>query len=139
MKVKRLTETAKLPTRANPTDAGLDLYADEDVALWPCARVLVSTGIAIAIPEGFYGRIAPRSGLAYNHGIDVLAGVIDSSYRGEIKVLLFNTDIERKFEIKKGERIAQMIIEIVALLKVEEVVALEDTDRGNGGFGSSGN
>ena len=110
MKIKLLVEGAKTPFRANKTDAGADICSVEDAIITQLERKAIGTGISIEIPEGYYGRIAPRSGLAYKNGIDVLAGVVDSSYRGEIKVILFNTDKENSFEIKKGERIAQLII-----------------------------
>jgi dUTP pyrophosphatase len=101
-------------------------------------RSLIKTGIAIEIPEGFYGRIAPRSGLALKHGIDVLAGVIDSSYRGEIGVVLFNTDQNQSFSIKAGDRIAQLIIERHYNFPWVRRTSLGDSNRSNNGFGSSG-
>jgi dUTP pyrophosphatase len=111
IKIKLLNEDAKIPTRANLTDAGADLYSSENVEIDTGCRKLISTGIFLEIPEGYYGRIAPRSGLAVKNGIDTLAGVIDSSYRGEVKVALLNTDKDFSFHIKKGDRIAQLIIE----------------------------
>lgn len=138
MKIKLLSKEAKPPIRANSTDAGADLCSIEDLVISPLERKPVSTGISIEIPEGYYGRIAPRSGLAYKNGIDVLAGVIDSSYRGEIKVILFNSDKENYFEIKKGDRIAQLIIEDHFNLEFEIVDDLSYTARGQGGFGSTG-
>lgn len=154
LKVKRLTETAKLPTRAHSTDAGLDLYADEDVIIRAGHRGVIKTGIAISIPEGKVGLIWPRSGLAVKQGVHVMAGVIDSSYRGEILVCLLNTqpnelNYERdgdKYElegpcvaIRKGDKIAQLLIQDVYLYDVEEVEDLDETDRGSQGFGSSDN
>lgn len=100
-------------------------------------KLLISSGLAIAVPEGHYGRMAPRSGLAVKKFIDVGAGVIDCDYRGEIKILLFNFSDE-DFEVKKGERIAQLIIEKIAMPVLKEVENLEETDRGEGGFGSTG-
>jgi dUTP pyrophosphatase len=138
MNIKLLSEDAKVPFRANQTDAGADICSIEDVIITPLERKAIGTGISIEIPEGYYGRIAPRSGLAYKNGIDVLAGVLDSSYRGEIKVILFNTDKENSFEIKKGERIAQLIIEDHFNFEFEVVEDLSDTKRGVGGFGSTG-
>jgi dUTP pyrophosphatase len=138
MKIKLLDKNAKIPFRANKTDAGADLCSIEDCKIEPLERKAVSTGIAVKIPDGYYGRIAPRSGLAYKNGIDVLAGVIDSDYTGEIKVILFNTDKEQSFEINKGDRIAQLIIEDHFNFDFEVVEELVDTERGSGGFGSTG-
>ena len=138
MKIKLLVEGAKTPFRANKMDAGADLCSVEDAIITPLERKAIGTGISIEIPEGYYGRIAPRSGLAYKNGIDVLAGVVDSSYRGEIKVILFNTDKENNFEIKKGERIAQLIIEDHFNFEFDVVEELTYTERGSGGFGSTG-
>ena len=138
MKIKLLVEGAKTPFRANKTDAGADICSVEDAIITPLERKAIGTGISIEIPEGYYGRIAPRSGLAYKNGIDVLAGVVDSSYRGEIKVILFNTDKENSFEIKKGERIAQLIIEDHFNFEFDVVEELAYTERGSGGFGSTG-
>lgn len=125
-------------TRANPSDAGIDIRAAEETVVQPLGRATVSTGLRLQIPEGYYGRIAPRSGLAANFGIDVLAGVVDSSYRGEIKVVLHNTDKEEAFRVSMGDRIAQLIIERHYNPEFVEVEDLSATDRGSGGFGSSG-
>ena len=138
MKIKFLSKEAKVPMRANPSDAGADLCSVEDFILNPLERKAISTGISLEIPEGHYGRIAPRSGLAYKNGIDVLAGVVDSSYRGEIKVILFNTDKENYFKINIGDRIAQLIIEKHFNFEFEIVEDLSYTQRGEGGFGSTG-
>lgn len=138
MKIKLLSKDSKVPFRANKTDAGADLCSSEDLQIGPLERKAVPTGISIEVPEGYYGRIAPRSGLAYKNGIDVLAGVVDSSYRGEVKVILFNTDKNNYFEIKKGDRIAQLIIEDHFNFEFEIVEELSYTDRGSGGFGSTG-
>jgi len=136
--VKRLTETAVLPTRAHPGDAGLDLYADESVIVCASCRLLVSTGISVAIPPGYVGLIWPRSGLAAKHGISVDAGVIDAGYRGPIKVLITNASEDHHYEINRGEKIAQLLIQPVSLLDPVEVDALNETERHAGGFGSSG-
>lgn len=145
LKIKKLTKTAKLPNRVNDTDAGFDLYSDEYKKV-PVGKVtLVSTGIAINTPhtdyEDFsittYGRIAPRSGLAVNNGIDVFAGVVDSGYRGEIKVALYNSG-EKEYNIKPGDRIAQLIITLILTPEIEEVKELDETPRGTNGFGESG-
>lgn len=134
-----LTETAKRPTYGSREAAGLDLYADMS-ALWglfPLERRLVPTGLAVAIPPGYYGRIAPRSGLAFKQGIDVLAGVIDSDYRGHLQVVLINlSDSFVSFEPQ--ERIAQLIITPYVRCHIVEAHLLPDTERGAGGFGSTG-
>ena len=139
VRVKRLTPTAKLPTRGSLGAIGLDLYADNSVAygIQGGDHDTIHTGISIAIPQGWYGRIAPRSGLASKHGIDVLAGVIDSDYRGEILVVLHNTS-RVTFLVSAGDRIAQLIFERADTLPLVEVDNLDDTARGNSGFGSTG-
>lgn len=137
IKVKKLDPLAKLPKRANDTDAGADLYAFNHAVIAPLDRSLIKTGLSLQIPSGFYGRIAPRSGLAFKNGIDVMAGIIDSSYRGELCVLLINLGRE-PFEIKRGDRIAQLIIESHHNMSFCEVSELDDSLRGTGGFGSSG-
>jgi dUTP pyrophosphatase len=137
IKVKKTHILAQIPTRSNPTDAGADLRSIEDCIVEPQERKVISTGICLEIPEGYYGRIAPRSGLAANRGMDVLAGVVDSSYRGEIKVVLYNSDKKIPFHIEGGDRIAQIIIEDHFNLEFEES-ELSDTERGAGGFGSTG-
>ena len=138
IKVVRLEKDARTPVRSNPTDAGADLFSMEAVMIHPGERKTVCTGIAIEIPEGFYGRVAPRSGLSAKHGVDVLAGVVDSSYRGEIKVVLLNTDKSNTFHVEKGDRIAQLIIESHFNLPFVECESLGDSSRGSGGFGSTG-
>lgn len=125
-------------SRANPSDAGMDIRASEGANIPPLGRATVPTGVFLEIPEGHYGRIAPRSGLAHKHGIDVLAGVVDSSYRGEVKVVLHNTDPYEAFHVSAGDRIAQLIIERHYNMDFVEVEDLASTDRGSGGFGSSG-
>lgn len=135
--VKKLTDTAILPTRAHPGDAGLDLYADESVNVECLARALVSTGISVAIPPGYVGLIWPRSGLAVKHGVSVDAGVIDAGYRGPVKVLLTNSD-EHEYNVHAGDKIAQLLIQPVALISPVEVDALDASERNGGGFGSSG-
>ncbi|EPQ27411.1 uncharacterized protein PFL1_04949 [Pseudozyma flocculosa PF-1] len=128
---------AKLPTRGSASAAGYDLYSSEKVTIERGKRKVVQTGISLAIPEGHYGRVAPRSGLASKHGIDVGAGVIDSDYRGLLGVLLFNLG-DADFTINEGDRIAQLVIEQISTPPVEEVSSLDDTARGAGGFGSTG-
>ena len=151
IQVKRLTPTAKLPTKATNGSAGFDLYLDDErIVLVPVfdnpganydRRVLASTGISIAIPEGYVGDIRPRSGLAAKDGVTVLnsPGTIDSDYRGEVKVLLINADGVNPRAFRRGDRIAQLVItKIHPDNEVVEVGDLPETDRGNGGFGSTG-
>lgn len=138
--VKRLDPTVELPTYAYAGDAGLDLRSSEDVTLAPLERRLVSTGLAVAIPEGFAGFVQPRSGLALREGLSMAntPGLIDSHYRGELKVCAINLDPERSIHIERGERIAQLVIQRVPVVSLVEVDELDETDRGAGGFGSSG-
>lgn len=136
--VKRLTDTARLPTRAHPGDAGLDLYADESVIVCASFRLLVSTGISVAIPSGYVGLIWPRSGLAAKHGISVDAGVIDAGYRGPVKVLVTNASKDNHYEIHRGDKIAQLLIQPVSLMTPVEADELDASERDTGGFGSSG-
>ncbi|PID34513.1 MAG: dUTP diphosphatase [candidate division SR1 bacterium] len=136
----KLSDKAIVPSQNTTTDAGYDLASVESYTLKPGERKLLKTNIACAIPQGYYGRVAPRSGLAYKKGIDVLAGVIDSGYRGDIGVILINFGDE-DFEVKEGDRIAQFIIEKCHTVEWTEVASVEDLDaseRGEGGFGSSG-
>jgi len=136
LKVKKLVENAKLPERKREGDAGLDLYCIEDIKILPNEIKLVSTGIAIEIPKGYFGLIKDRSGLA-TKGLHVLAGVVDENYRGEIKVVMINFGKE-KIKLEKFSRIAQLIIIPYAKVEVEEVEELSETERGEKGFGSSG-
>ena len=138
IQIKKLSDKAKIPTQGSKYAAGYDLYAAEEVLVNTMGRKLVKTNISISIPEGYYGRIAPRSGLAYKNGIDVLAGVIDSDYRGDIGVILLNTDHNLDFEVNVGDRIAQIIIEKYHSVNWETVETLDATVRSEGGFGSSG-
>ena len=140
LRVQRLDPRATLPTRAYAHDAGLDLYALEPVALAPGQRASVRTGIAVEIPEGQAGLVLPRSGLAARHGIALVnaPGLIDAGYRGELQVLLLNTDREQRFTLGAGDRIAQLVLIAVATPAVLEVDELSDSERGVGGFGSSG-
>ena len=138
LQVTRLTDNAILPQRSTPGAAGFDLHSVEGYVVLPGHRVVVSTGIAVKLPVGCYGRIAPRSGLAVKHGLDVLAGVIDQDYTGELKVVLVNTDLRIPFYIKPGYRIAQLILECYVPAEVFEVQSLPETTRGDAGFGSTG-
>ncbi|KAM4829291.1 deoxyuridine 5'-triphosphate nucleotidohydrolase, mitochondrial [Thomomys bottae] len=133
----RLSDHATAPTRGSARAAGYDLYSAYDYTIPPMEKALVKTDIQIALPSGCYGRVAPRSGLAAKHFIDVGAGVIDEDYRGNVGVVLFNFGKE-KFEVKKGDRIAQLICERIFYPEIEEVQVLDDTERGSGGFGSTG-
>jgi dUTP pyrophosphatase len=135
--VQYLTESAKAPTRGSQLAAGYDLYSSEEKVIKAGERALVSTGLAIAVPEGTYGRVAPRSGLAVKHGLDCGAGVIDADYRGEVRVLLFNLSKD-DYEVKTGDRIAQLVLEKIVNPPVEVVTSLTETDRGAKGFGSTG-
>ncbi len=138
--VQRLDPLLPLPTQAHAGDAGVDLYAREDIVLAPNGgRALMPTGIAIAIPLGYAGFVLPRSGLALNHGISVVnaPGLIDSHYRGELKVVLLNTDSARPYHVYRGDRIAQLVIQKVEEVTWIEVDALDENNRG-GGFGHSG-
>jgi deoxyuridine 5'-triphosphate nucleotidohydrolase len=137
MPIKLLTENAIIPTRATEQAAGLDLYAAESKMLIPGDRAIVGTGISIAIPPGFAGLIWPRSGLAMRHGVDVLAGVIDADYRGELCVVLINHGWV-DYYIQEGDLIAQLVIQPVAMLEPTQVDDLPPTARGEGGFGSTG-
>lgn len=138
--VTRLDPAARVPTRAHAGDAGLDLYAVEAAALDPGERVSVGTGIAIELPPGHAGLVLPRSGLAARHGIALVnaPGLIDEGYRGELRVLLLNTDRAQRFEIAPGDRIAQLVVTAVAAPEVVALEALGASQRGSGGFGSSG-
>ena len=140
LNVRRLDRRARLPSRAHPDDAGLDLYALEGVTLAPGARAEVPTGIALEIPAGHAGLVLPRSGLAARHGIALVnaPGLIDAGYRGEVRVLLLNTDRESEYRLSPGDRIAQLVIAAVAPASVTEVSELTDSVRGAAGFGSSG-
>lgn len=140
LQVRRLRPDARLPRRAHPGDAGLDLFAVESCEVQPGARAAVHTGIAIAIPNGWAGLVVPRSGLARTHGVTVAnaPGLIDSGYRGEIIVLLVNHGT-RTFDVEPGERVAQLVLTPVARGDFVEVTALPESDgRGEGGFGSTG-
>ncbi|MGH2957442.1 MAG: dUTP diphosphatase [Solirubrobacterales bacterium] len=136
----RLSERATLPTRAHDSDAGLDLYAAEAASIAPGGRVSVGTGLAVQIPEGLAGLVLPRSGLALKHGVALVnsPGLIDSGYRGEIRVLLLNTDPTLAFKVAPGDRIAQLLLVPIALATPRESDALDASARGRGGFGSSG-
>ena len=140
LRVQRLDPAAKLPVRAHADDAGYDLHALEAATLAPGERATIRTGIAVELPPGHAGLVLPRSGLAARHGIAIVnaPGLIDAGYRGELKVLLLNTDRSATFDIAAGDRIAQLVIVAVAAPEVVEAEALGATARGEGGLGSSG-
>jgi len=138
--VARLKPEALLPSRAHEDDAGLDLYASEQAHIGPGERWSVGTGVGVQIPDGHAGLVLPRSGLARDHGIALVnsPGLIDSGYRGELRVLLLNTDPADTFRVEVGDRIAQLVLVPIALAGVVEVESLDESLRGGGGFGSSG-
>lgn len=138
--IQRLDEGIEIPTHAYAGDAGTDLRSTVDAALEPFERMAVPCGIAIALPEGYAGFVLPRSGLAAKHGVSIVnaPGLIDSGYRGELKVVLVNLDPREPFEIKRGDRIAQLVVMPVPPVTYAPVDALSETERGTGGFGSSG-
>jgi len=140
MSIRRLEKDLPLPAYAHAGDAGMDLYAAQDVTLAPGERALVSTGIAVAIPEGFAGFVQPRSGLAIRHGLGLVntPGLIDSHYRGEIKIIAINLDPATPISISRGDKVAQFVIQPVVQADLVEVDELDSTVRGEGGFGSTG-
>jgi dUTP pyrophosphatase len=140
LRFTRLAEHAVPPAQAHPGDAGYDLFAAEAAVLEPGRRASVGTGIAVAIPEGCAGLVLPRSGLAAKHGVTLAnaPGLIDSGYRGEVRVLLLNTDPDLPFDVAVGDRIAQLLVVRFESPPVEEADSLDETPRGSGGFGSTG-
>jgi dUTP pyrophosphatase len=140
LRVAKLKDNAVIPTRAHPGDAGLDLFSTEEAHLGPGERWSIGTGIAVEIPEGHAGLVLPRSGLAREHGIALVnsPGLIDAGYRGEIRVLLLNTDPAEIVRIEAGARIAQLVVAPIAIAEPVEASALTESARGEGGFGSSG-
>jgi len=140
LRFRRLSAAARAPGRAHDGDAGYDLHAAEAAVIKPGRRASVGTGIAVSIPDGRAGLVLPRSGLAARHGIALVnaPGLIDAGYRGELRVLLLNTDPREPFEVEPGDRIAQLVLVRVEALPLEEAAELDETSRGQGGFGSSG-
>jgi dUTP pyrophosphatase len=141
VKVKLLSENGNIPTKGTPYAAGFDLYAAESATVHRLGRKLVKTNISLEIPEGFYGRIAPRSGLALKSGIDIMAGVVDSDYRGDIGVIMYNTDNNVDFNVNIGDKIAQIIIEPylnTTMSEVSNADQLSATARGEKGYGHTG-
>lgn len=137
LRFKRLDPRALLPSRGSTLSAGLDLFCIDDLQIEPKSRIRAHTGLSVAIPEGFYGRVAARSGLAAKHGLDVLSGVIDADYRGEIICLLYNTGDE-PIVLPAGSKMCQLIIEQIITPNPAWAEDLEETARGAGGFGSTG-
>ncbi|XP_028256781.1 deoxyuridine 5'-triphosphate nucleotidohydrolase, mitochondrial isoform X1 [Parambassis ranga] len=138
LRFSKLSEHATTPTRGSAKAAGYDLYSAYDYTVGPMDKAIVKTDIQIAVPHGCYGRVAPRSGLAAKHFIDVGAGVVDEDYRGNVGVVLFNFNKE-PFEVKKGDRVAQLVCEKICYPDLVEQGTLDETERGAGGFGSTGN
>lgn len=140
VQIKRLDKDLPIPQYAKSGDAGVDIYARIDCTLAPGQRAMVPTGIAIALPDGYVCFAHPRSGLAAKHGISIVnaPGTIDAGYRGEIQIILINTDTQHTFEIKRGDRIAQLVFQKVEHANFHEVEELPDSERGRDGFGSTG-
>ena len=138
--VRRLDSGVPLPAYAHPGDAGADLRAAEEVVLPPGGRATVGTGLALAVPDGYAGFVHPRSGLAARHGITLVnaPGTVDAGYRGEVRVVLLNTDREEPFTVRRGDRIAQLVVQPVARASFLDVAELPPSPRGEGGFGSTG-
>lgn len=138
--VRRLDPDLPLPSYAHPGDAGADLLTTVDVALAPGERAMVPTGVAIALPEGYVALVHPRSGLAARHGLSIVntPGTVDAGYRGEIKVMLINLDPREPIELRRGDRIAQLVVQRVERARFSEVGELPDSVRGDGGYGSTG-
>ena len=137
LRIKKLHPEAKLPTYANPGDAGMDMYAIARQVIEPGQTTLVSTGIAMELPVGSVGLIWDKSGIATKHAMKTLAGVVDEGYRGEIKVGLINLS-QKAYTIEPGDKVAQMLVQLVHQPEIEEISELSETQRGDGGFGSSG-
>ncbi len=137
--IMRLDDGLPLPAYAYEGDAGLDLMSTVDIDLKPQQRAVIPTGIAVAIPKGYAGFVLPRSGMALKHGLSIVnaPGLIDSNYRGELKVIAINLDMNSPITIKRGDRIAQLVVQEVPVVTLTEVAALDDTERGANGFGSS--
>jgi len=138
VQIKLLSENAKIPSQGTSMSAGYDLYAAEEGLVPRHSRKLIKTNVSMSIPMNHYGRVAPRSGLAYKNGIDVLAGVIDSDYRGDIGVVLYNTDKDSDFNVKIGDKIAQIIIEPCSSVNFMKTQILSNSNRGESGYGHTG-
>ena len=138
LSIKKLSPNAIIPNRGSDLAAGYDLYSAVDTEVPARGKALIPTNLAIRVPSGTYGRIAPRSGLAWKHSIDVGAGVVDEDYSGDVGVILFNHSNNFNFTIKKGDKIAQLMLEKIKIVEIKEVKELPETKRGSGGFGSTG-
>lgn len=137
VRIQKLDQNAVMPTYAHPGDAGMDIYSNEDVAIAPHGRLAVKTGIAMAVPEGYVALVWDKSGRALKEGLTTMAGVVDSGYRGEVMIVILNTS-STNIEIKKGQKLAQILVQPVASPELIEVDSLDDSSRGAGGFGSTG-
>lgn len=137
IRVKKLSDTATIPTRGSQVAAGWDLYASQETVVPARGKAIIATDIAIAVPVGYYGRVAPRSGMAWKKHTDIGAGVIDADYRGPVGVVMFNHSDEDLL-IEVGDRVAQLVIEQISMAPLTEVESLDDTERGEGGYGSTG-
>ena len=139
IRIKLLNNSAKIPTKNSPDEAGYDLYSSDDYIIKPMERKLVKTGIAIAIPYGYYGHISDRSGMAFKKGAHCLGKIVDPTYRGELGVIILNTDMFEPIKIQKGDRMAQIIFKKYENVTFEQEESLDQSSRGEKGFGSSGN
>lgn len=137
IRVKKLSETATMPTRGSASAAGWDLYASQECVVPARGKAIIATDIAIAVPAGYYGRVAPRSGMAWKHHTDIGAGVVDSDYRGAVGVVMFN-HADDDLQIAVGDRVAQLVIEQISIAPLTLVDDLDSTERGEGGYGSTG-
>jgi len=137
LQVAKLTDKAIIPTKGSAAAAGYDLYSAYDYTIPARGKVLAKTDVQVRVPSGTYGRVAPRSGLAWKHHIDIGAGVVDEDYRGNLGVVMFN-HAEAEFTVKAGDRIAQLVCERIAHPEIQELASLDATERGEGGFGSTG-
>jgi len=137
LQVAKLTDKAIIPTKGSAAAAGYDLYSAYDYTIPARGKVLAKTDVQVRVPRGTYGRVAPRSGLAWKHHIDIGAGVVDEDYRGNLGVVMFN-HAEAEFTVKAGDRIAQLVCERIAQPEIQELASLDATERGEGGFGSTG-
>ena len=137
IRVKKLSDTATIPTRGSQVAAGWDLYASQQTVVPARGKAIIATDIAIAVPVGYYGRVAPRSGMAWKKHTDIGAGVIDADYRGPVGVVMFN-HADEDLLVEVGDRVAQLVIEQISMAPLTEVESLDDTERGEGGYGSTG-
>ena len=137
IRVMKLSESATIPTRGSEVAAGWDLYASQECVVPARGKAIIATDIAIAVPVGYYGRVAPRSGMAWKKHTDIGAGVIDADYRGPVGVVMFN-HADEDLQVELGDRVAQLVIEQISMAPLTQVESLDDTERGEGGYGSTG-